>query len=390
MSSAHNHAGRRLAAVRLHLQPVGASTTTTVGPEPKKKSRYEDLQTCRDEFYNICTLQQGQGDRDLLAAVEQVSTASLAAASAPLCMHYDTPAGEIPLLWGRHEWETLTEQQHTEPIFDMKKVQQQFDRVAFERDGYVAWEGIMTSEAQVKWTAALQRCQELNDRLVMADWRTKLDWSALGVLPHQRSHPPTTTLTQEERQRALGSGQFIPQSTDETGVRTLRQNGVLPEYCCFAHVAYLAFVLTHPQMLALQRLVLGSEPYFGTSQLNNKAPGYSGGGWHSHPIGGGIDSLPMTRDLAEYHSGSLCSLTLAYPEGFQAGDDGNISIIRGSHLWRDPEGCRSAAAGEVGNAEMEAGWLRGKAHPITGADMVIEQLVLPPGSLVTCTIAITP
>lgn len=63
-------------------------------------------------------------------------------------------------------------------------------------------------------------------------------------------------LTDAQRKNALGSGQAIPQTTDEAGVRTLRQNGVLPEYCCFAHVEYLAFVLAHPQMLELQRLVL--------------------------------------------------------------------------------------------------------------------------------------
>ena len=103
---------------------------------------------------------------------------------------------------------------------------------------------------------ALQRCQELNDRLVMADWSVELDWSTIGHLPHQTSEPPAKVLTDVERKNALGSGQAIPQSTDEAGVRTLRQNGVLPEYCCFAHVEYLAFVLTHPQMLELQRLVL--------------------------------------------------------------------------------------------------------------------------------------
>ena len=103
---------------------------------------------------------------------------------------------------------------------------------------------------------ALQRCQELNDRLVLADWSTELDWPTLGHLPHQTTAPPAVVLSQDQRENAVGSGQAIPQSTDEAGVRTLRQNGVLPEYCCFAHVAYLAFVLTHPQMLELQRLVL--------------------------------------------------------------------------------------------------------------------------------------
>ena len=58
--------------------------------------------------------------------------------------------------------------------------------------------------------------------------------------------------------------------------------------------------------------VQGSEPYFGTSQLNNKRAGHGGGGWHSHHVGGGVDFLPQPcTDVDEYHSAALTSLTLA-------------------------------------------------------------------------------
>ena len=97
----------------------------------------------------------------------------------------------------------------------------------------------------------------------------------------------------------------------------------------FAHVEYLAFVLTHPQMLALQKKVLHTdELFFCTSQLNNKAPGYPGGGWHSHPMGGGFDQQGLISPR-DYLRGNLCALTLAYPDGFQPGHDGNLNIIRG-------------------------------------------------------------
>ena len=108
----------------------------------------------------------------------------------------------------------------------------------------------MTPEAQQRWAAGLERCQELNDRLVAASptrWASELDWQALG-----RS-APAKPLTDDEIASALGGAQMVPQSDDSRGVRSLRQHGVLPEYAMFAHVEYLAFVLTHPQMLALQR-----------------------------------------------------------------------------------------------------------------------------------------
>ena len=49
------------------------------------------------------------------------------------------------------------------------------------------------------------------------------------------------------------------------------------------HVGYLMFVLFHPHILELHRLCLGCEHvYQAHVQLNNKAPGDAGGGWHTH------------------------------------------------------------------------------------------------------------
>ena len=74
---------------------------------------------------------------------------------------------------------------------------------------------------------------------------------------------------------------------------------------------------------------------------------------------------------------------LADPNGFEPGDDGNLNIIRGSHLFRDSEGIR-AGSGTAGDAEIAEGWLAGRRHPVTGESMRCEQLVLPPGSLAVC------
>ena len=79
----------------------------------------------------------------------------------------------------------------------------------------------------------------------------------------------------------------------------------------------------------------------------------------------------------------LKQLLFADPNGFAPGNDGNLNVVRGSHLFRDCEGCH-AGSGTAGDEEMEEGWLAGRRHPITGEAMRCEQLVLPPGSLAIC------
>ena len=147
---------RRLAVIgrqlRGTLSVVAApDSTATTAPVPenenqKRASFLSELQGGNDDFYNVPTLVDG-GE-----ALLSTPTGAIAVATAARCMHYDTPVGELPLLWSRREWEALEDRQACEPIFDMQKVHACFDRLAFERDGYVVWRGIMTDEAQRKWT----------------------------------------------------------------------------------------------------------------------------------------------------------------------------------------------------------------------------------------------
>ena len=130
-------------------KPDGKASAGTLLPEDSKKKQIfslVDLQAGDDAFYNVPTLLEG-GE-----ALLDTRTGPIAAATAPRCMHYDTPPGELPLLWTRAEWEALAEWQAREPIFDMEKVAACFNREVFERDGYVVWRGIMTDDAQRKWT----------------------------------------------------------------------------------------------------------------------------------------------------------------------------------------------------------------------------------------------
>ncbi len=305
-------------------------------------------------------------DDPLVALALQGPTAELAHATRPDFMQNP----RSPVEWSSRDFARMAAERLD--LFDWQAVLGQFDAEAFRRDGYAVLQGIMTAAAVDAWTAALQRGQELNDRLLAADWGA-VDWERLG------RRPPTATVPVADISAALGSSQLVPQGGDEAGVKTLRQNSVFAEYFPAGHVPYLMNVLTHPQMLALQRLCLGCDTvYLDHIQLLTRAPGYPGGAWHSHKIGGGHDNVgPVGLD--DYRRQPNINLTLCYPQGFSADDDGGLKLIRGSHLFRDPAGCRGPD-----DDALRQGWLSGRKHPVTGRPLEIERLDLPPGSIVCC------
>ncbi len=293
-------------------------------------------------------------------------TSDLARASRPDCLGDEL----TPVQWSAVDWAGLENKRAD--VFDLEALKAQFDRAAYLRDGYAVLRSIVTPPAIETWIRALQYGQQRNDALLQSDW-SRIDWLALG------RRPPARTLSADDIAGASGGSQKAPQKTDEAGVLTLRRHSVFTEYFPAGHVPFLMDVLTHPHMLQLQRLCLGTEAvYFDHNQLLTRPPGYAGGGWHSHKIGAGRDCGPI-NDLAEYQAQPNTNLTLCYPQGFSAADDGGLKLIRGSHLFRDPDHCRGAT-----DQELEAGWLKGRIHPITGKPLYIEHLELPPGSLVCC------
>lgn len=201
----------------------------------------------RVHVWTVCsyyrnTLLSPFADRDWLLNSD---SQRLAAATNPPCLRNP----DAPVQWSMAQWEAMQARQAAEPLFDWDKVMEQFDREAYERDGYCAFRGIMTEETRAQWAEGLLECQRLNDRLLLSDMQKEVDWDGLGV-----KQAPTGRLTAEEIAKAEGTAQAWPQRTDECGVRTLRQHGVISEYFPIGHVPYLMFVMCHPQMLALQRL----------------------------------------------------------------------------------------------------------------------------------------
>ncbi len=274
-----------------------------------------------------------------------------------------------PVEWSAGDWSRM--EATRDDLLDLAAVEEQFDRGDFLRDGYAVFEGVVRPRARERWLAALARGQFLNDTLLRADW-SAIDWHGLG------RRPPGEKVPAAHLEKALGGSQKVPQGTDAAGVLTLRLHSVFAEYFPAGHLPFLAEVLTHPDMLALQRLCLGSDTlFFDHNQLLSRPPGYAGGAWHSHRLGAGCDLGTILPD--EYDRQPNLLLTLCYLNGFDTGDDGGLKIIRGSHLFRDPEGCRAET-----DAEMARGWLDGRAHPVTGRPLRMEHLALPEGSVVCC------
>jgi hypothetical protein len=74
-----------------------------------------------------------------------------------------------------------------------------------------------------------------------------------------------------------------PPGDESCGTVSLKTHGIIPEYFAAGHVPFLMDVLTHPQMLGLQRALLGAEEVLlDHNSLLNRKGGYAGGAWHSH------------------------------------------------------------------------------------------------------------
>lgn len=301
---------------------------------------------------------------DALRIIEG-STDKLAQATRPRFLRNNNS----PVQWTSNDWDRLEADRGA--LLDMESIRSQIDRERFLIDGYAIFENAIKPTAQQKWLSALKCGQQMNDLLLTADW-SNIDWYGLG-----RS-APAERVAPECLLKATGGSQAVPQKTDVAGVRTLRLHSVFAEYFPAGHLPYLMNVITHKEMLELQRLLLGSsDVYFDHNQLLSRPAGYVGGNWHSHKVGPSYDSGIALPE--EYDSQPNAILTLCYLNGFQSDEDGGLKIIRGSHLFRDPTGCVAKT-----DEEMENGWLNGRIHPITGKALEIEKLALPPGSIVCC------
>ena len=287
-------------------------------------------------------------------------------------------------------------------IFDMTApCVRGFSRSKFEADGFWVWDGLMLPHCREQLTAALQRVQRLQDELVMDETRSRLkaaDYATLGLTP------PTRFYSKAERQEMLGSSQATGalaagiEPTDEaerqatltphprTGAHDVtlmpeskyRQRmplgswgGVLPEHFPSGYDERVLRMVTHPQMLALHRLMLGEDLRYDHVVALNRRGGFDGQGWHSHGYAED-NQVPTTRLPA---LGLVRSL--AYPEGFSARNDGGIKVVRGSALHR------SSDVRFADDRTLRDEWMEPRRNPATGERLEIWAEALPPGSMVS-------
>ena len=219
-----------------------------------------------------------------------------------------------PWEWEAEDWARLERQR--QPIFDEAAISQ-LDREAFLRDGVLVLDGAMTAHGRREWTAALQAGQRTRDAFIRCDWRAAVDWQSLYRAP--------PTAQPSAAQIAASSGCMQSPPGDEScGTITLKNHGLFVDHFSAGHLPFLMDVLTHPQMLQLQRTLLGcSHVLLDHNSLLSRKAGYEGGAWHSHsmnsqnwnpmgPMDGGTPCSPQ-----EYDAQPNFILNLVYPGELQ-------------------------------------------------------------------------
>ena len=78
----------------------------------------------------------------------------------------------------------------------------------------------------------------------------------------------------------------------------------------------------------------------------------------------------------------LCRLirTLIYPEGSSIALGGELAVIPGYHLYRDPYKWNTTRPDDD---EGMTEYLQGMMHPVTGEQLAVHHIELPPGSMVS-------
>lgn len=157
-----------------------------------------------------------------------------------------------------------------EPLFQYDPV---IDQEQFRRDGILVLPAVYTELAATRLTHACQRIQRLNDKWVNKDWLDPLavaGWVAAGL------RPPTRLASAELRETMTGGTQLgardsssSPGLFDGSDFKGLQEDkrapylqGYCPEAFACGYDAMMLNAYTHPQMLALQRQMLGADLRF--------------------------------------------------------------------------------------------------------------------------------
>jgi len=145
-------------------------------------------------------------------------------------------------------------------------------------------------------------------------------------------------------------------------------------------------VLTHPQMLRVNEMLLGSQPLFDHHTMLSRKAGFGGQSWHSHHYhqdeqGASVvlPSTPKGRQLTLVRN-------LIYPDGFESEDDAGLKLVPGGHLHRAarlPGASIQAPGGMLDDDALREGWMKGRTHPRTGEPLEILHCAAPPRTMMS-------
>ena len=273
-----------------------------------------------------------------------------------------------------------------------------FDRTSFEQEGFWLWEGILTDEGQKQFTASLQKLQHMNDCILM-----DTDWASIDFERRGLPTPPPEQITPEFLASCCGGSEQMPSFLrgeiraymHEHGLlgpgpalttRRYESLGVMPEYFPAGYDDFIMDVTTaHPQMIELFKKLFGERFVLDHCLMLNRAAGSRGRRWHAHQYREGQyeveDPIGTGKALTPEFLQQQCIRTLCYPEGAESGDGAELGVIPGSHLYRIPFKWNTERLDE--DADMQANWLKGKIHAITGKPLGIVHLSIPPGSMIS-------
>ena len=222
---------------------------------------------------------------------------------------------------------------------------------AMDLDGHVVLPGVMDPGAVDVGIEAAARLQATHEAY------TERVTPAREALTRQIQAASTPAARQ-----ALERRRWEPQ--EELGGFNLILN---PGSNCAEMEPFFEGCIGHPDMLGIVRRVLGPSFRFDHCTMANRRAGDGGIGFHVH---GGAD-----RD-SSYAERRGFIRVFFYLNGFADGD-GNLKVIRGSHLHRaDPAPFQGTDEG------LRAGWLAGRTHPVRNTSLQIEPLEVGPGTVV--------
>lgn len=245
---------------------------------------------------------------------------------------------------------------HRLPLFKSAFVFTPEMKATLDHDGHIVLPDLLTSEMVDMCSESLRAVQAENDAFNERAAPLREAWESRMA-----------TAGSEEEREALHEERWKPGAIGELNLF------LDPQKTSAESSPLFEGILGHPDLQRIVVAVLGPDFLFDHCCTMNRGGGDRGMGWHSHGHSD-MDSRGPDDDRGFLR-------VFFYVNGFAA-DDGNLKVIKGSHLHHsDPIAAPPLEPFDT-DAEAEERWMRGRTHPKTGKPLEIEHLTCPPGSVI--------